>query len=92
MDLDELTKGLATIAGMSGASLAITELVKRATGLSGRGVILCSALVSIGLAFAVWQAGMFPAGTSVLLVFLSGVYAAQASTGHYESVKGRRNE
>lgn len=90
MELDELTKGLATIAGMSSASLAITELIKRATGLSGRGVIICSALVSIGLAFAVWQAGMFPAGTSVLLVFLSGVYAAQASTGHYETVKTRR--
>lgn len=91
MELDELTKGLATIAGMSGASLAITELIKRATGLSGRGVILCSALVSIGLAFAVWQAGMFPAGTSVLLVFLSGVYVAQAATGHYETVKTRRD-
>lgn len=92
MELDELTKGLATIAGMSGASLAITELVKRATGLAGRGVILCSALVSIALAFAVWQAGLFPAGTSVLLVFLSGVYAAQASTGYYETVKARRDE
>jgi len=92
MELNELSKALTTVAGMSGASLAITELIKRATGLAGRGVILCSAVVSIGLAFAVWQAGLFPADTSVLLVFLSGIYAAQASTGHYETVKTRRDE
>lgn len=76
---------LGTVAGIAAMASVITEVLKRLTGISGRGSQIVAVATAITLAVAARLSGV---GTDApwLEIVLNGILAGAASIGVYEAV------